>query len=250
MSAARRRERGFTLLEVVVAIALFAMLMTLVYNVLSTAARAFEAGQTRTSSSDSRRVISEFLRASLTAAFPIAVGKGQKWSLLFDGGDGRLRYVADLPGYVGVGGLHEIVIERERLGADDALVMRRRPLVLDDRGEVSGDFDSRVLLDQVNDFQVRFFGSEEDDQEPDWRDAWPAGQRMPMLVELAITDADDRPWPALWVRPRVNVVRHQGAGSAPGTGGTEEQQAARGAPLASPPADTGSQATEGVERTQ
>jgi len=225
VSAGGHRERGFTLLEVVVAIALFALLMTLVYNVLGTAVRAFEAGQTRTNSSESRRVISEFLRGSLTGAFPLAVAKGREWLLLFDGGEGAVRYVADLPGHVGVGGMHEIVVERERRGEHDALVMRRRPLVFDDEGEPSGEFDSRVLLDRVNDFQVRFFGSEEADLPPQWRDAWPAGKRMPILVELAITDEDDRAWPALVMRPRVDSIRHQGAGAGRGAASGEQQQA-------------------------
>ena len=214
MSAPGRRERGFTLLEVVVAIALFALLMTLVYNVLGTSVRAFEAGQTRTDSSESRRVINEFLRGSLSGAFPLAVARNRDWVLLFEGGEGRLRYVTDLAGHVGIGGMHEIILELERQDEHDALMMRWRPLVFDKAGEVSGEFDSRVLLDRVNDFQLRFFGSEEEDLAPAWREAWIAGTQMPLLVELAVTDGEGRAWPALKVRPRVNSIRYQGAGAA------------------------------------
>jgi general secretion pathway protein J len=238
--AATRALRGFTLLEVLIAITLFMLLMTLLYAGMNTAVRAYGAGELRTESGAQLRVVSEFLRRSLSGAFAMAVAQPPDWVLLFDGGDGRVRYVADLPGYVGIGGLHEIVVEDASGEQGRQLVMRRRPLVIAEDGSIHGAFEDRVLLHAFKGLEVRFFGSDDAREAPSWRAQWPQGKSMPLLVELRIRDPDGQPWPPVIVRPQADAMRYQGAGAlVPGTPQPQVPAGAAGgadSPVQAPPA--------------
>lgn len=206
-----RAERGFTLLEVVVAMALFAFVMGLVYAGIGTAVRAYDAAELRTETASRMRVLSTLLRRSLGGAFPLAIPAQRDWQLLFEGDAARVRYVADLPGHVGVGGLHEIVLDVAR-GERQRLQLHRRPLSIAADGSLEGSFDTRVLLDDIGSLRLRYFGRDDDAQQATWREQWPAGKRMPELIEIRIEDARAQPWPALVVRPRVDALRYLGAG--------------------------------------
>jgi hypothetical protein len=119
-----------------------------------------------------------------------------------------LRYVADLPGYVGVGGLHELVLELEPGDGQSDLVMRRRPLQIARSGELQGELETRVLAEDIDGFAVRFYGSLDGKDEPEWRDDWSSAKHTPLLVELTITPASGPPWPVLQVRVQVDAVRY------------------------------------------
>jgi len=227
------RERGFTLLEVVVALALFSILMTLVYGALDTAVRAFEAGQERTGEASQRRVVSEFLARNIAAAAPIAVADGREWSLLFGGDAASLHWVAELPAHAGAGGLHELELAVEREGGGRALVMRWRALAFDAQGRPSGEFRRRVLAEDVEHLRLRYLGRDDDGGPLEWREEWSASRRLPLLVELALEPAaraGAEPWPALRVRPRVDTIRYQGVAAATASGRAEQPE---------PPAQSG-----------
>jgi general secretion pathway protein J len=228
----RGRCRGFTLLEVVVALALLSLLVSVVYGGFATAVKAYEAAEQRGDASARLRSVSEFLRRSLGGAFPLAIASGGNWELAFEGGRDRLRFVADLPAWVGVGGLHELVLESDGRGEDGQLVLRRRPLVVGRDGAIDGDYEDHVLLESLSSLRLRYFGSVDRRAPREWRDDWPAGQRMPELVELRLADAASGDWPPVRVRPRVDTVRYQNADAPreprPGQARTTPAAAGRG----------------------
>ncbi len=211
-----RRARGFTLLEVVIALALLTLLVSVVYGGFSTAVRAYESAGERGDASARMRIISDYLRRSVGSAFPLAIASDSDWELVFEGTRERVRYVADLPTWVGIGGLHDVVIEVRREGAGDALLMRRRPLAVDSRGDLTGDYEDHVLLDEVSALSLRYYGSTDPRSAPAWYDEWSMGRSMPMLVELRVTGAGGESWPPVLVHPRVDTVRYQSVAS-PGT---------------------------------
>ncbi|MFT5444991.1 MAG: general secretion pathway protein J [Gammaproteobacteria bacterium] len=205
---ANGRGRGFTLIEVVVSIALFALLMGVVYSGFSTAVRAYDAAESRVGKIERMRVISAFIRRSVSGAQALALANRDKWALQFEGEGDRIRYVADLPGYVGISGLHEIVLELEPSGDQRDLVMRRRVLSMGRDGQVQGDFDTRVLAEGIEIFSLRFYGANEGAAEPTWQDSWQSVKHMPLLVELSVTASGEPPWPLLQVQPRVDAIRY------------------------------------------
>jgi general secretion pathway protein J len=203
--------RGFTLLEVVVALALLSLLVSVVYGGFTTAVRAYDAAEQRGNASDRMRVVSAFLRRSLGGAFPLAIASSGDWEIAFEGARDRLRFVADLPAWIGVGGLHELVLETAGHGERAQLLLRRRPVVVGRSGTIEGDYEDHVLLESVTSVQLRYFGSVDRRAARQWRHDWPIGRRMPELVELRLADAASGEWPPVLVRPRVDTVRYQNA---------------------------------------
>lgn len=194
--------------------------MGIVYSGFSTAVRAYDAAESRVGKVERMRVISAFIRRSVSGAQALALANRGKWALQFEGEADRIRYVADLPGYVGISGLHEIVLELEPSGDQHDLVMRRRVLSIGRDGQAQGDFDTRVLAEGIEAFSLRFYGANDgtangaanglfdDTAEPTWEDAWQSVKHMPLLVELSITPSGEPPWPLLQVQPRVDAINY------------------------------------------
>src|SRR5690606_30578021 len=147
------------------------------------------------------RAVEGFLRKRLVAARPIAFGTDEA-SLMpqrFIGESGRMRFVADLPDYLGRGGpyLHDFRIEDDGDGVRMDLVLE---LVL--AGETIEDPDPRPpepLVDGLESARFRYRGPDPDGGLGDWQDDWTTPEQLPWMVEVTLADADGREWPPLVV---------------------------------------------------
>ena len=113
----RRAARGFTLIEIVVATALLALGLTLAFATVGAATKSTQRGEAIAADSEHKRAVSGFIRKRLTGARPIPYEFDQTNGLAkrFEGERDRMRFVADLPDYLGRGGpyLHEFAVEED-----------------------------------------------------------------------------------------------------------------------------------------
>jgi general secretion pathway protein J len=215
-----RRAAGFTLVEVIVALAIFALLVSVMYGALSGVTRAYDAAEEAVEQGSRERIGIGFITSLLERAYPLALADGSSWIARFHGESGRLGFVADLPGYVGQAGMHEVWLQvGEREGAP-ALWLLWRPMMIDaDAEEVTGEYQERVLIEDIKALQARYYGASGDEADAQWQEEWIGQQRIPSLIELTLVDAGEKDWPVLRIRPRANAlrylsVRRGGAGSA------------------------------------
>lgn len=126
-----RRARGFTLLEVLIALSIVGLLLTIAFGGLRVAMAAWRQGEDRAEAHQHVRAVAYTLSRALGAAYPYRGTRGLSPDsvVLFGGGDKRLEFVtqaAPLPLQVPVA-FTAVVIALED-GDETGLVVRERPL--------------------------------------------------------------------------------------------------------------------------
>lgn len=193
------RPRGFTLLEVMIALTLLSMIM------VATIAAMRTLGNTKTSVAqvtdrvDEIRVLSEFLRNTIGAAMPVVrVGSsaedfvdGGAYGTYFAGDATHVMWVSPLVAGADMGG----ALVMQLALVEDQLELKWHPYQSDVQAVNWDELESRVLLQSVDEFQVGYlaaYGTE-------WLDLWAGSQRNPVAVRITI-QSKERYWPELVIR--------------------------------------------------
>lgn len=202
-----RGQRGFTLLELLVAITLLGVLMVALFGGLRLGARAWETGEERLDRAARLQVVQDFLRQRLTQTYPARDGISGRRA--FQGDRQSVRFVTTLPRHLGAG-FHEMVLEVVDGDGDAApdLVLRWRPFELDTNAPdtVEAPFQQRILLPAIEGLTLAYFGADQPAQLPQWTQSWLERQVLPalILVHVEFAQTDPRRWPDLVVRPMID----------------------------------------------
>jgi len=199
-SSPRRRRAGFTLIEVLIALVLVALLSGLLFHVLSVSARAWDATEQRTATAERLRAVTGFLQRTLSQSVPLSFNDVDGRRLIFEGDDAHLRFVGRLPAHRGPEELYLLTLtsvpqfdgsRRLELAYTrlTEAALRAAPAELP-AGE------SKILLEGLADIEFEYFGPQGRRGENAWRGDWLDAQRLPRLLRLRLADPDGR-WPDL-----------------------------------------------------
>ena len=202
----RRRVRGFTLLELIIALVLLALLSGVLFGSLKLAGRSTDSGEAKAGAAASMRLAQQFLRTNLEAQHPLRMRKILDWPLLFTGTADELRYAGRLPARVAGGGMwyYRLVIRSE--DPRSPLVLER--MIPDLSADALPEFvnpERSVLAENIATLRIGYFGREADaapSVAPSWRDQWNDTQRLPLLIRIDVAPKAGPPWPTLYVAPR------------------------------------------------
>jgi len=202
----RGRVRGFTLLELIIALVLLALLSGVLFGSLKLAGRSTDSGEAKAGAAASMRLAQQFLRTNLEAQHPLRMRKILDWPLLFTGTADELRYAARLPARVAGGGMwyYRLVIRSE--DPRSPLVLER--MIPDLSADALPEFvnpERSVLAENIATLRIGYFGREADaapSVAPSWRDQWNDTQRLPLLIRIDVAPKAGPPWPTLYVAPR------------------------------------------------
>lgn len=206
----RRRscEAGFTLVELLIAVTLLALLTTLVFGALKYAARAWAATDHRAIAAAELSAVQAVFRHAITGAYPaFASADPTDREITFDGAGEWLVLVAPLPAAIasGVEAQQRFFVEGE--GRSSALVMGWR-FDLPPSDDVTPLSENRVpLLDHVRALRFAYYGAPDPSQAPSWWQRWSGYTRLPELVRVHI-ERDDPvlpQWPDLVVATRATA---------------------------------------------
>jgi general secretion pathway protein J len=196
-----RHARGFTLIEVILATVLLAAGLALAFASLRAASAAAARGEEIARRDERMRAVEGFLRQRLVATRPIAYGldsaSGQQ--LRFSGDGNQMRFVADLPDYLGRGGPYVQTFRVVRDGDSQRIEV---DLAMALGGQVIADSPPRppdVLADGLRDVRFRYRGMTEDGRLGGWSETWNTPDALPLQVSVDLVDKDGRAWPSLVV---------------------------------------------------
>lgn len=209
------RQRGFTLIEILLATMLLAAGLALAFATLRGATATAQRGEAMADRNERMRAVQGFLRRRIASALPVgfAVDENTGEPLRFSGEPTRMRFVADLPDYLGQGGphVHDIAVLDDDGGGSRLAVSFSIAMA----GQAVEERNARppeTLVPALRELRFRYRGLAEDGTLGEWTDSWPTPTQLPLQVRASIVAADG-PWPELV------VSLPQGASYASGGGG-------------------------------
>ena len=166
-------ERGFTLLEILVAVTLLGLLMAALFGGVRLGVRAWEASETRLDDDARLTAVQDFLRARLTEAYPSATSvAGAETAPAFRGEPDRLSFVTLMPEHLGAGIDRMLLALTATSGGSDLSVEWWPAELGDDPAAASDVLHDRVLLAHVAELHLAYFGPRAPDQPPAWSEVW------------------------------------------------------------------------------
>jgi general secretion pathway protein J len=176
---------GFSLLEVLSALALLSLLLLGVFYGIRTATHSVNSGSVAMELNDQARSLQQFLRRDLLQARALPWRKDARDNgIVFEGEPRRMRFVASLPGYLDRAGpqLQTLALSDDGKGRL-RLELGSAPMA---PGAAGVDVEPEVLVADLGGGRFRYYGREREGMEAQWRDRWNIVGRMPELVSIEL----------------------------------------------------------------
>ena len=205
----RHPARGFTLLEVMIALSLLAFGMALALGTLRGATRASSNAEATAQRSERLRAVQNLLRRQIGGAMPIAMAidpaTGEAHQVR--GERDELEWVAPMPGYLSRGGPYVQTLELVRAaGGGRELRFQQRLLTPD--GPLDPEREPSVLLTGITDGGFQYRSIDEQGRPGPWQDTWPTASVLPPLVRLRLQFEERREhWPDLVIAPKLATAQ-------------------------------------------
>jgi prepilin-type N-terminal cleavage/methylation domain-containing protein len=232
----RAQEAGFSLIELLVSLALLGMVAAILASGLSLGQGSWRRSEEKAQASRSmfdaqtalRRLIenmqplrsgsqgsgSQGLRSqasgSQASGSQASGSQGSGYQDLraieFRGSADELDGIVPLPPHIGLGGLYRLHLFRNRSA-------RRLDLTLhayEPRSEAaSGDDETGLttLASEIDSLELRYFGKAKGEETPNWRNEWQDQEELPSLISIKVRgEKIGVVWPELLISPRVKPV--------------------------------------------
>ena len=209
MKRAATRHRGFTLLELLIAITLLGMILVLVFAGLRLGVRSWDTAQASVDSMNTVRAIEGVLRRELSQVYPYRWKKGLPQRLAFQGERYQVSFVAPLPARIDGGGLFAISVDLEESGKEKRLVWKQVPVSseMEDFSALSNAKDNLLALTKsdsnVEEVWFSYFGPQTEGADPTWNDHWDNTKSFPILIRVQAKLTGGEPWPDFVVAPML-----------------------------------------------
>ena len=200
-ATAGSRQLGFTLVEVLLATALLAAGLALAFATLRAATATTQRGEVISQRNERMRAVESFLRRRIASALPIGFASqpdtGEQ--IRFAGDPERMRFVADLPDYLGRGGPHLHDLQVFGTGDDKRLAVSFAVVAGAQVFEARDPRPPETLAPAVREVRFRYRGMDADNRLGEWRDRWDSPAQLPLQVSIDIETIDGDRWPTLVV---------------------------------------------------
>lgn len=200
------RVHGFTLLEVMVAIALLGLIMVTLYSGLYSARLHWQAGQQKVTSTEELRLLDRVIRKYLASAMPVTHISKTRREVLFSGETDSLTFITRLPAHRGGGGLYQVTL-KTRVDNDIkqfALFYHslNKPNAFDEA--VNGEYVT--LVNNIDGVSFSYLAMPGKDKQPEWQKDWQEENELPGMVRVQLWKNDANTLPQLDIPMQTRFV--------------------------------------------
>jgi len=213
----RRHDRGFTLIEVLLATTLLGIMMLLLTGSLRIGADSWEAGEERMAKASRLFIVESFLRRHIATLIPVSgVNNNGEMEPSFRGTATSLSYVAPLPDQLEGGGLYRFDLYLQEQDDTKSLRVSIVPYQSSPDAHKSQPkpIDDIAIVEQVTALKFAYYGPVTENgtlpppggQTGKWMDGWREYQ-LPTLIRIEIEREGENPWPPLIIAPKTLMLR-------------------------------------------
>ncbi len=206
-----KKNSGFTLIEVIIAMTILSLILVLLFSTLYTANRNWQSTERKITQNDELRSVEHFIQRQLSQTIPLMWVSKTERRLVFEGKSDELRFTSSLPAHRGGGGIQIITLKVIQTDNINHLDLYYRNANADSSPfEENKDDEQITLLENISNIELSYFGSDKINDEPVWRDVWDNKQQLPYLISLKVHAVDkSHDWPEIKVPVHVNYINGQ-----------------------------------------
>lgn len=197
---------GFTLIETLVALSLLGLIAILLSGSFQFGARAWEATSQEVVRIGEVEGAQGFLRRQLSQALPLTLqAAATQPEPIFAGSAQDLRFSAPLSFHRSDAGLYVFLLGPRTSGSTEDLVLQWQVYRPDRRSQDMQLAKPLVVVADIADLQLSYYGRNDEDADPMWRSEWKE-KGVPILirVDIAFPHGDRRSWPSFVVAVKSN----------------------------------------------
>jgi general secretion pathway protein J len=197
--------QGFTLIEVLIAMTLLSIMVVLLFTSLKICADSWEKGENKIAEVNEVAVVYNFFHRHLTTARPLLNDfTTEDKAFSFQGKTRSLQFVSAFPASAGRSGLQMFSVELQEEDKDQVIKVAVTPYFPKAEGEDENQpADEVVLIRHVSNFELAYFGADDDSSESRWQDEWLEKNTQPRLIKIRIKLENEIFWPEMIIELKV-----------------------------------------------
>jgi general secretion pathway protein J len=196
-------SQGFTLVELLVALTLMALMSLILFGGVRFGIRAWEAGGAHIDDASRIETVQSLLRRTISRArFPSQPATAPRFPV-FEGSADQLSFIAPLPAHRGIGGSYLFrLATRTENGRTDLLLAWQVFRPDGYAGKANLRDEQTALLKDITAIELSYYGSPGPEDPIQWWSSWEGAYGRPAMVRLRMEfpTGDRRRWPDLIIR--------------------------------------------------
>ena len=222
-------SKGFTLIEVLIAMTLLSIMVVLLFSSLKICADSWEKGESKITDVNEIAVVYNFFQRHLSVAKPLwnDLSDEQEKTFSFQGKAQSLQFISTFPASAGRSGLQLFSLDLQEEDNEQVIKVAITPFFPVTEGE-EWHKEEVTLIKRVNDFTMAYFGSDDGESEGSWQEQWLDKEVLPRLVKINIELENGIFWPEMIIDLKVTGstnITEPAINNTDNSGNTDESEA-------------------------